>query len=66
MLLLYTQNNALSTKRQTGHVLLEERVRFELTTLRICNPLHWATLPPFRITYRPLPAERVAGFFTCT
>ena len=26
---------------------LEERVRFELTVLRICNPLHWAALPPF-------------------
>ena len=25
---------------------LEYRVRFELTVLRICNPLHWATLPP--------------------
>ena len=26
--------------------LLEQRVRFELTVLRICNPLHWASLPP--------------------
>ena len=25
---------------------LEHRVRFELTVLRICNPLHWASLPP--------------------
>ncbi len=25
---------------------LEQRVRFELTTLRICNPLHLTTLPP--------------------
>jgi hypothetical protein len=24
---------------------MEVRVRFELTVLRICNPLHWATLP---------------------
>jgi len=30
---------------------LEERVRFELTTLRICNPLHWASLPPLHILY---------------
>ena len=21
-------------------------MRFELTVLRICNPLHWAALPP--------------------
>jgi len=25
---------------------LEVRVRFELTALGICSPLHWATLPP--------------------
>ena len=25
---------------------LEVRVRFELTVLGICSPLHWATLPP--------------------
>ena len=25
---------------------MEHRVRFELTILRICNPLHWAALPP--------------------
>ena len=25
---------------------LEQRVRFELTVLRICNPLHWTSLPP--------------------
>ena len=25
---------------------LEHRVGFEPTVLRICNPLHWATLPP--------------------
>jgi len=25
---------------------LEVRVRFELTILGICSPLHWATLPP--------------------
>lgn len=25
---------------------MEQRVRFELTVLRICNPLHWAALPP--------------------
>lgn len=24
-------------------------MRFELTVLRICNPLHWATLPPVHI-----------------
>ena len=28
------------------HWGMEHRVRFELTVLRICNPLHWATLPP--------------------
>ena len=28
---------------------LEHRVRFELTVLRICNPLHWASLPPVHI-----------------
>jgi len=26
--------------------ILEVRVRFELTVLGICSPLHWATLPP--------------------
>ncbi len=25
---------------------MEQRVRFELTVLRICNPLHLTTLPP--------------------
>ena len=28
---------------------LEVRVRFELTTLRICNPIHWTTLAPHYI-----------------
>jgi hypothetical protein len=28
------------------HLFLEQRVRFELTVLGICSPLHWATLPP--------------------
>jgi hypothetical protein len=36
-------NQTLPRFRKTK---LEHRVRFELTVLRICNPLHWATLPP--------------------
>ena len=31
----------------TGY--LEQRVRFELTALGFCRPLHWASLPPLRI-----------------
>jgi len=30
-------------------LLLEVRVRFELTVFRICNPVHWTTLPPHPI-----------------
>ena len=37
-------------------MFLEQRVRFELTVLRICNPLHWATLPPLHYWY----SERVS------
>ena len=33
-------------KCNSYHIYLDVRVRFELTVLRICNPLHWATLPP--------------------
>jgi hypothetical protein len=34
---------------------LEQRVRFELTVLGICSPLHWASLPPLhRNTYSTL------------
>ena len=29
-------------------------MRFELTVLRICNPLHWASLPPHHIKQDPL------------
>lgn len=29
-----------------GILKLEVRVGFEPTVMRICNPLHWATLPP--------------------
>jgi hypothetical protein len=29
---------------------LEVRVRFELTALRICNPLRWTTPPPNHLT----------------
>lgn len=29
--------------------ILEVGVRFELTVLGICSPLHWATLPPDQI-----------------
>ena len=31
---------------------LEQRVRFELTVLRICNPLHWTSLPPLHYWYQ--------------
>ena len=31
---------------------MEQRVRFELTVLGICNPLHWASLPPLRCLER--------------
>ena len=31
------------------NLILEQRVRFELTVLRICNPLHWASLPPLHL-----------------
>ena len=38
--------------RRTAIILhrnrLEQRVRFELTVLGICSPLHWASLPPLR------------------
>ena len=33
----------------TNPANLEQRVRFELTVLRICNPLHLTTLPPLHI-----------------
>lgn len=33
----------------TSETFLEHRVRFELTVLGICNPLHWAALPPVHI-----------------
>jgi hypothetical protein len=40
-----------------GHVFtyhyMDVRVRFELTVLRICNPLHWATLPPHDLFGEP-------------
>ena len=29
---------------------LEEREGFEPPVLRICNPVHWASLPPFHIS----------------
>jgi hypothetical protein len=35
---------------------LEHRVRFELTGLGICSPLHWASLPPVHIM---VPAEGI-------
>ena len=35
---------------------LEQRVRFELTVLRICNPLHWTSLPPLHCL---VPAEGI-------
>ena len=35
---------------------LEQRVRFELTILRICNPLHWTSLPPLHCL---VPAEGI-------
>jgi hypothetical protein len=31
--------------------LLEQRVRFERTTLAICSRLHWASLPPLHKTW---------------
>ena len=42
--------NSPSLYRLSYQGILEQRVRFELTGLRICNPLHWATLPPLYIT----------------
>ena len=30
---------------------LEQRVRFELTVLGFCRPLHWATLPPLHVYF---------------
>ena len=40
---------ALSTRCSTAELIgykLEQRVRFELTVIGICSPLHWASLPP--------------------
>ena len=31
---------------------LEQRVRFELTVLGICNPLRWASPPPLQKTWK--------------
>ena len=30
---------------------LEQRVRFELTALGFCRPLHWASLPPLHVYF---------------
>ena len=32
-------------------VKLEQRAGFEPAAFRICNPVHWATLPPLHITH---------------
>ena len=39
---LHTHHSPVLQNRQN----LEHWVGFEPTALRICNPLHWATLPP--------------------
>ena len=36
---------------QLRRLPLEQRAGFEPAVLRICNPLHWASLPPLRITH---------------
>ncbi len=45
---------------------MEQRVRFELTILGICSPLHWASLPPLhvKLAYYCLPSKlaEIVGF----
>lgn len=36
---------------------MEQRVGFEPTVLGICNPLHWATLPPLHCLERDIGIE---------
>ena len=44
-------NSLLLYRLSYWGIYLEHRVRFELTTLRICNPLHLTTLPPVHKAY---------------
>ena len=48
-MLLRTDLQSAAIDHSATSPFLEHRVRFELTTLRICNPLHWTTLPPVHV-----------------
>ena len=64
MLLLYTQNNALSTKRPQG-IYCGGKGEIRTHGFRDLQSLALGLSATFPY-YRPLPAERVAGLFPCT
>jgi hypothetical protein len=45
------QEHCTTNCATSAYLLLEHRVGFEPTVLGICNPLHWAALPPVHIWY---------------